>query len=187
VVFDPEKLEWLNGRHLGRLSREQLLRAATPFLEDAGLEVPEGGRARAWWGEVLELLRPRCSRLDGFPEALGPVLEPEWSAGVRNDLDEEVSRAVLAAFASAARSGRLADEDGFRATAHRVRETTGARGRILYHPLRLGLTGRDAGPELAALVPLLERGAGLGEGAPVAGVAARLETILDELEGQERS
>jgi glutamyl-tRNA synthetase len=34
---------------------------------------------------------------------------------------------------------------------------TGAKGRALYHPLRLALTGEDQGPEMAALLPLLGR------------------------------
>jgi glutamyl-tRNA synthetase len=36
-----------------------------------------------------------------------------------------------------------------------VSDATGARGRALYQPLRLALTGEDHGPEMAALLPLL--------------------------------
>ncbi len=36
-----------------------------------------------------------------------------------------------------------------------VREATGAKGRALFHPLRLALTAREAGPELKALLPLI--------------------------------
>ncbi len=38
-----------------------------------------------------------------------------------------------------------------------LKALTGRKGRELYHPLRLALTGRDAGPELAALLPLIGR------------------------------
>lgn len=38
-----------------------------------------------------------------------------------------------------------------------VRAATGRRGRALYHPLRRALTGRDSGPEMAALMPLLQK------------------------------
>lgn len=179
VVFDPDKLEWLNARHLSRLAPRELLEVAEPYLESAGIELPEAGPAREWWGELLELLRPRCPRLDRFAEALRPLLQPEWTDEVRDELDDESARAVLEAFAAVARRGMLVDDDGFRAAAARVSEQTGARGRALYHPLRLALTGREAGPELAALVPLLERGAALDEGPGVAGVAARLEAVLE--------
>ena len=38
-----------------------------------------------------------------------------------------------------------------------VKTLTGRKGRELYHPLRLALTGRESGPELAALLPLIGR------------------------------
>ena len=38
-----------------------------------------------------------------------------------------------------------------------VKSATGAKGRALFHPLRLALTGADSGPELKALLPLIGR------------------------------
>ena len=38
-----------------------------------------------------------------------------------------------------------------------VKAATGRKGKALFHPLRLALTGRDTGPELAALLPLIGR------------------------------
>jgi glutamyl-tRNA synthetase len=38
-----------------------------------------------------------------------------------------------------------------------VKEKTGAKGKALFHPLRLALTGRESGPELKFLLPLMGR------------------------------
>jgi glutamyl-tRNA synthetase len=38
-----------------------------------------------------------------------------------------------------------------------VKTTTGRKGRGLYHPLRLALTGEEQGPELKVLLPLIGR------------------------------
>ena len=38
-----------------------------------------------------------------------------------------------------------------------VKNQSGRKGKALFHPLRLALTGRDTGPELAALLPLIGR------------------------------
>jgi glutamyl-tRNA synthetase len=38
-----------------------------------------------------------------------------------------------------------------------LKALSGRKGRALFHPLRLALTGREAGPELAALLPLIGR------------------------------
>ena len=38
-----------------------------------------------------------------------------------------------------------------------IKEQTGRKGKTLFHPLRLALTGRESGPELAQLLPLIGR------------------------------
>jgi glutamyl-tRNA synthetase len=38
-----------------------------------------------------------------------------------------------------------------------LRDTSGRKGKALFHPLRLALTGEEKGPELAALLPLMGR------------------------------
>jgi glutamyl-tRNA synthetase len=38
-----------------------------------------------------------------------------------------------------------------------VKDATGAKGKALFRPLRLALTGREHGPELKALLPLIGR------------------------------
>ena len=38
-----------------------------------------------------------------------------------------------------------------------VKDKTGTKGRTLFHPLRLALTGLENGPELKALLPLIGR------------------------------
>ena len=38
-----------------------------------------------------------------------------------------------------------------------VKAASGRKGRALFHPLRLALTGRENGPELATLLPLIGR------------------------------
>ena len=42
-----------------------------------------------------------------------------------------------------------------------VKETTGRKGKALFHPLRLALTARESGPEMAALLPLIGRDSAL--------------------------
>ena len=55
----------------------------------------------------------------------------------------------------------LLDKQAFRASADRVKQKTGQKGRALFHPIRIALTGAGDGPELDLLVPAMERGAAL--------------------------
>ena len=38
-----------------------------------------------------------------------------------------------------------------------IKAETGAKGKALFHPLRLALTGQEAGPELKVLLPMIGR------------------------------
>ena len=49
------------------------------------------------------------------------------------------------------------DETTWAAWTGTVASATGAKGKALYHPLRLALTGREHGPELKKLLPLIGR------------------------------
>ncbi len=49
------------------------------------------------------------------------------------------------------------DEKTWSAWTATLKGLAGRKGRELYHPLRLALTGRESGPELAALLPLIGR------------------------------
>ena len=72
--------------------------------------------------------------------------------------------------------GRLLDREAFRAAAERVKERTGQKGRALFHPIRVALTGEAGGPELDLAVPAIDRGAALpavGGLAPIVGCRER--------------
>ena len=83
-------------------------------------------------------------------------------AGVR-DGDERAeararsSRALAEELAAAPRL----DRERFRAVANRVKARTGQKGKALFHPIRVALTGRAEGPELDLAVPAIDRGAEL--------------------------
>ena len=56
---------------------------------------------------------------------------------------------------------RLLDKDVFRAVANRVKDRTGLKGKNLFHPIRVILTGAHEGPELDLIVPAIDRAVGL--------------------------
>jgi glutamyl/glutaminyl-tRNA synthetase len=45
--------------------------------------------------------------------------------------------------------------------ANQVKAKTGQKGKALFHPIRVALTGRTEGPELDLAIPAIDRGADL--------------------------
>jgi hypothetical protein len=71
---------------------------------------------------------------------------------------------VAALAGELATAPRLIDRELFRAAAGRVRDKTGKKGRALFHPIRVALTGAAEGPELDLLVPAIDRATELPSG-----------------------
>jgi glutamyl-tRNA synthetase len=127
--FDPHEVELVNARLLHKLD--------FAAVKDRLLD----GASEADW----LLLRGNLERLADFGAWL-PVLDGEI---VAPDLDREERLLVREAAALAAGLDWTADP--WRALADAIKQATGAKGRALFHPLRLALTGRESGPEMAGL------------------------------------
>ncbi len=80
------------------------------------------------------------------------IFDGPFTASPADDAD----RAVLTAAAAAA-PGLDWGADPWHALTGAVKEATGAKGRALFLPLRRALTGRDHGPDMAELLPLIDK------------------------------
>lgn len=128
--FDLHDVELLNARLLHQL----------PYASVAD-RLPEGAGEEEWL-----LIRPNLERRQdfaGWAQVLdGEIEPPELS-------DEE--RALVREAAQIAEQIDWADEP-WRELTEALKASTGRKGRALFMPLRLAITGRESGPEMAALV-----------------------------------
>ena len=128
--FDEAELARLNAAVVHQL----------PF-EHVASRLPEGMGEAAW-----EAIRPNLERVadaaDWWRVVTGPVDVPAFDDETRDYL-AEASR--LLAWS----------EDPWGALTHALKEATGRKGKALFHPLRLALTGRESGPDMHALLPLI--------------------------------
>jgi glutamyl-tRNA synthetase len=77
-----------------------------------------------------------------------------WAQVINGVIDPVIEDKALAQAAANLVPNDIGD-DGWAAFTEAVKEKTGAKGKKLFMPLRLALTGQAAGPEMAALFPLL--------------------------------
>ncbi len=142
--FDPEELSL----HSAKTLRALPLEAVAPRLADLG--VPEERRA-AFWAAV-------GPNLDRFEEAA------DWWAICREGARPEIAPedAAFVAEAMALLPPPPWGPESWKTWTDAVKRATGRKGRALYLPLRRALTGRDTGPDMADLMPLLPLPAELG-------------------------
>jgi glutamyl-tRNA synthetase len=109
---------------------------------------------------VADRLPPGASR--AFWEAVRPNLERQrdvawWWRVCTGEIEPAADDpAYLAEAATLLPSGPLG-AGAWKEWTERVKAATGRKGRALYQPLRRALTGRDHGPEMQALLPLIGR------------------------------
>ena len=65
----------------------------------------------------------------------------------------------------------------FKSIVNEVKEKTGAKGKELFHPIRIVITGSHSGPEFDKLIPILEEGSQLELPIHVMSVRERVESF----------
>jgi len=80
-----------------------------------------------------------------------------WLAILREPLTPVIEDAALLRSAADLLPDTIDDAEAAAAWLNAVKQASGTKGRALMHPIRLALTGRDDGPKLADLLPLLGR------------------------------
>jgi glutamyl-tRNA synthetase/nondiscriminating glutamyl-tRNA synthetase len=128
---------------------------------------------------VLDLFLPAVDQLQQLPEKAATLwnLAPatrEDAALLTSESGERVVRAFTAKIT--AEAGAMTPQR-FKELMNEVKAETGAKGKDLFHPVRIILTGAHSGPEFDKLIPLLEEGSQLDLPTHVLSVRERVEAF----------
>jgi glutamyl-tRNA synthetase/nondiscriminating glutamyl-tRNA synthetase len=191
AIFDWEKLHWLNRHYMKGADPEHIAELAWAQFASAGLLPPRNGGwqvmppvVEAWFGKMLVMLMPAVNQLDELPVKAEFVFRFNPAAARANAenkviLAAESAQKVLAAFSARAVSisGPVMPEQ-FKAWMNEIKIETGAKGKDLFHPVRIALTGAHSGPEFDKVIPILEEGSRLELPVHVLGVRERIEQFM---------
>jgi glutamyl-tRNA synthetase len=133
--FDVEELRALNARLLHALPYEPV----APRLRDMGI-----GGGEVFWRAVR-------SNLAVLSDA------GAWWQVVNGSIEPVIADATLCEEAASLLPPEPWDETTWERWGTDIRQATGIKGKALFQPLRLALTGREHGPELKLLLPLIGR------------------------------
>jgi glutamyl-tRNA synthetase len=136
AVFDRAKLEWMNGQYIHAMTASDLKPLVAKFFD------------APWLEEGIDVVKTSVHRLTQFADALRFVIEYA---------PQPIDRPFAEALANELRTnGAPRDAVGYKAMVERLKSATGLKGKELFMPLRLALTGSDHGPELVRAIPLLQ-------------------------------
>jgi glutamyl-tRNA synthetase len=151
AIFDPKKLEWMNGQHLSMIPIEELEPRVTPSIIAAGLaSAAQLEERRDWYLRLLDLLRVRSRTTDDIVRQAGPYfledIEYDPVAVAKNWKDPVEARDLLRATRDALDKTPRWDAEVLEAALRGLAESRSSSAGKVFQPLRVALTGLTVSP-----------------------------------------
>ncbi|RKY85779.1 glutamate--tRNA ligase [candidate division KSB1 bacterium] len=153
ATFDIKKFNWLNGYYIRNSSIERITELCKPYLTEKGFEVKDDDILEKMVNSVkdnLDYLSQISERIEVFFfDRAKTIGEMELSF-----LRESNSRMVLSEFCKKVANIKEFSTEEFGRVMKEIQNETGIKGKSLWMPVRLALTGRFEGPELVKILEI---------------------------------
>ena len=161
-VFDPKKLEWMNGQHLVKMPITEVEALVAPMFEKAGFAtVAELSAKRDWFHHLLEQLRVRSRLVDEIVAQAGPyfgeTVAYDPDAVAKQWKDPVATGVLMAAMREALESHAGWDPLELEDAMRKLAEAKGVGAGKLLQPLRIALVGVPASPGIFDVMLILGR------------------------------
>jgi len=187
AVFDAQKLRWMNGQYLKAMTPNDIYPLVEARLEATALLVSRNAASRSWLEDAIAIVLKGSDTLEDVVDGIASLCRFDAAEALASDevravMAEDGASTVVSTLVGLLRDeGAPPDPESYKTFAGRLKDLTGQKGKALFMPMRVAMTGSTHGPELKDLVPLLDR-AGRTEGvAKVSSPLERSEAILEAM------
>jgi nondiscriminating glutamyl-tRNA synthetase len=177
AVFDRAKLNWMNAHYIKALSTEKFVENMLPFLLDSGAinsdQIAEKGD---WLSKVAELLKERIEYFAQIPDELAHILNDQFEITDSEALEllaEESTDRLYKALTEKIESSDKLDAERAKAILKEIQKEEKIKGKMLYMPARIMITGEMHGPDLTLIMDVLGKDAVLSRLAVVKSLIAQ--------------
>ncbi|MBU4310165.1 glutamate--tRNA ligase [bacterium] len=158
AVFDNQKLNWMNGHYIRSAPLKRITDLAIPYLREAGyLKGRIAPAKKKWLLKVIEATRTHLEYLAQVPKEVEVFFakEVKISKEGKEILKKESSKRVLSTLKNKLKEIKEITDKNFKSLVKEIEKETGYKGKDLYLPIRIALTGKNRGPELRFILPIL--------------------------------
>ncbi len=158
-IFDVDKLNWMNNIYIKNSDLDQLTQLSKPFLINSAFTTEETfDRDYIWLKRIMEVLRERLNKLEDLNEY------NEFFK--RNDVvieDDEAKEIIelahvpelLDLFIEKMTAVETLDAEAVKGILKEIQKETGHKGKNLFMPMRVAITGQVHGPDIAIVTEIL--------------------------------
>ena len=158
-VFDLDKLNWMNNQYLRACDLDRLTHLCKPyFLESGFVEVDQFEAKFDWLKRIVEILRERLDKLEdigsykSFFSMKEVVLEDDEAKEI---IEMPHVSSLLEALIDKIEQSEVLDAEALKSLLKEIQKETGHKGKNLFMPVRVGITGQVHGPDIAIVVEIL--------------------------------
>jgi nondiscriminating glutamyl-tRNA synthetase len=156
AIFDPVKLHWMGQQYVAKMTLEDLTRALLPYLADVQYVTREEARMKFdWLKGVVDTVRTSLGCFSDIVKETFYFFSDELSFSPDQTEEMKGQKQLMEAYMTAFTQIDEFDGDSFLKAVKEIGKKMNLKGKALYHPLRLAMTGREDGPELVKVAPLL--------------------------------
>ncbi|MEA3560252.1 MAG: glutamate--tRNA ligase family protein, partial [Candidatus Omnitrophota bacterium] len=158
AIFDQKKLDWLGGIYIRKIDSDRLTSLAIKYLKDSGfLKGTISESKYEWLKKVMTAIRDHLSHMSEIVDYAGIFLKKDITIGKAEVklINDNRFQEVLAVAVDILEGMNKLTEENFKYFITTLRERTKSKGKDLYLPLRIALTGKLHGPELNLVLPVL--------------------------------
>lgn len=158
-IFDKDKLDWVNGHHIRNYDLDKLTKLAIPYLKEADLIDDKFVEERYdWIKTMVETVKENLSNvseiIDKVDIFFNNEIQPEDDEAL-SVLKQDHVPDLLNAFKQELENIEEVDEEFAKTIMKKIQKGTGIKGKKLFMPTRVALTGNIHGPELISIIFLL--------------------------------
>jgi len=171
AVFDTNKLKWINNQYMKKIDLDRLVELSLPHLIQAGRLPKElTDEQRNWTCELIALHQEKMSYGAEIVELTELFFKEdlEFDEDAKEVLSGENVLEVIKSFKIEIEKLASFTADDIQAAIKAVQKETGQKGKNLFMPIRVAVTGQIHGPDLPKTISLLGKGTTL----------SRLEALL---------
>lgn len=161
AVFDIEKLNWINFHYMKQLDADQLYAVCLPHLQKAGYASANPNvEEAAWLKEICTAMREHVQYGAQIVDAAKVFFSDDYAP--ENDetaavLKEESAPAVLKMFRDELAALDEVTADTVQPLFKKIQKGLKVKGKFVYMPIRVAVTGVMHGPDLNVIVALMGR------------------------------
>ena len=156
AIFDPVKLNWMNGEYIRQLSKEKLMELAMPFITAACLPV---GKSPVPLADIVTLEQEKYKLLSDIPARIEFFFnEVKYDlAALEKTLKTPEAEKILKGIKETYASLGQFKETEIEASTRAFAKANAFKAGQVFHPVRVAVSGRTDGPTLFRMMEYLGR------------------------------